>query len=271
MDQYFNSLQHNNLDQRYCHEPIKIILIMHPNKFIARELFGWFHGFKVCTGAQYLSGYIGDDGYKGGWIQKRTEKWEREICVLRKTVEKYIQDGCAVEERAIQLEWIFFATREKRYRTGIFGDRKISAGDLFALSLFVKQKNISPIKGALSTFLLKKNWLGLQNIVTPSKDKYNSLLHVSCKLIGAVKGKRDFSTANYIRAVKGERQDSKKTSMPLMAQNSREWSAIKTPLKNAFYYASNTWVPVWAHRVPRLLVQYPQKRNYAIFMCLLQI
>ena len=34
------------------------------------------------------------------------DKWERYICALRETAEKYPQDSYAAAERAVQLEWI---------------------------------------------------------------------------------------------------------------------------------------------------------------------
>ena len=47
------------------------------------------------------------------------------------------------------------------------------------------------------------------NPVTSVKDKFNSFLCAGVDLIGAVKGEQSFSTADHIRAVKGEMQDNK--------------------------------------------------------------
>ena len=43
-----------------------------------------------------------------------------------------------------------------------------------------------------------------------AQEKYTSSLRASDELIGAVKGKRVFSTADHIQEVKGERRDKKK-------------------------------------------------------------
>ena len=45
--------------------------------------------------------------------------------------------------------------------------------------------------------------MGLQNTVMSAQEKYTSSLRASDELIGAVKGKRVFSTADHIREVKG--------------------------------------------------------------------
>ena len=56
----------------------------------------------------------------------------------------------------------------------------------------------------------KKYRLGLHNPVTSSKEKYNSFLCASGEMIGSVKSKMGFSTANHIQAVKEESPDGKK-------------------------------------------------------------
>ena len=70
-------------------------------------MFGSHHGFRVCTGANYLGGYIGDNESKHNWQRERTLKWEEEISTTRKTVEKYPQESYAAVVHAIQSEWIF--------------------------------------------------------------------------------------------------------------------------------------------------------------------
>ena len=62
---YFKALKHNVPAQGYCPDPTKSILVMHQQNLKAGELFGQRNGFKVCTGARYLGGYIGDDTSKG--------------------------------------------------------------------------------------------------------------------------------------------------------------------------------------------------------------
>ena len=64
-----------------------------------------------------------------------------------------------------------------------------------------------------------------------------------CDLIGAVKGERDFSTANHIRAVKGERQDGKKYWDAVNDAKLQEIVSNQSALKKAFSYAPKTRVP----------------------------
>ena len=68
---------------------------------------------------------------------------------------------------------------------------------------FRKPKTLPPIIGALNTFLLKKSGLVIQKPVTSANEKYNNLLRVRFKPIGAVKGDQDFSNADHVPAVKG--------------------------------------------------------------------
>ena len=90
-------------------------------------MFGSRHGFKVCTGARYPGGYIGDKKSKHDWLKKRTETWERNIGTIRKTVGKHPKESYATVVREIQLKWIFiqwvtnntgdvFAGAEKMFR-----------------------------------------------------------------------------------------------------------------------------------------------------------
>ena len=80
---------------------------MHQDNIESREQLVLSHGFKVCTVARYLGGYIGDDKYKRDWLKKRTETWERNIFTLRKTAGKYTKESYAMVVRLIQSEWIF--------------------------------------------------------------------------------------------------------------------------------------------------------------------
>ena len=83
---------------------------MHPKNIEVGELFGRNCGFKVCTGARYLGGYIGDDVTKGDYIKKRTEKWERDIHVIIKTTDKCPQDIYTALTREVQSGWFFMNT-----------------------------------------------------------------------------------------------------------------------------------------------------------------
>ena len=52
-------------------------------------MFGARHEFKVCTGARYMGGYIGDDESKRDWLRECMLKWEKNISMIRKTEGKY--------------------------------------------------------------------------------------------------------------------------------------------------------------------------------------
>ena len=45
---------------------------MHPENINSKKVFGAHHGFKVCTGACYLGGYIGDYETKCDWPRECT-------------------------------------------------------------------------------------------------------------------------------------------------------------------------------------------------------
>ena len=76
LERYLKSLKHNSPDRGYYTNTTKSILAVHLENLEAGELSGWCHGFKVCKGAHYLGGYIGDDVSKGDWLKKQTEKWD---------------------------------------------------------------------------------------------------------------------------------------------------------------------------------------------------
>ena len=76
--------------------------------------------------------------------------------------------------------------------------------------LFGNFKTLPPVVGALITFPVNKYGLVLNNPVISARDNCTSLLLASCKLICAVIVKWGFSTADHVRAVKGERCDGKK-------------------------------------------------------------
>ena len=61
LKRYFNLLKIHGLAQGYLPDPIKSIMIVHPKNIEAGELFGQCHGFKVCTAAHFIGGYISDD------------------------------------------------------------------------------------------------------------------------------------------------------------------------------------------------------------------
>ena len=54
-----------------------------------------------------IGGYIWDDNTQGDWLKMHTEKWERDICAIRKTANKYPQESYSAVDRVVQSEWIF--------------------------------------------------------------------------------------------------------------------------------------------------------------------
>ena len=89
----------------------------------------------------------------------------------------------------------------------------------------------------------KKCVLGLKNPVTSAKEGHNSSLHASSEMIGDVKGKWDFQLMITSRNLKGRGGTVKNIGMLQMTENSRESSATKARLKNAFYSVTNTRMP----------------------------
>ena len=73
----------------YYTELSKSVLIVRPENLEAGKEFEAYHGFKVCTGARYLGGYIGDDESKRNWMKERTLTWEKNINRISETVWKY--------------------------------------------------------------------------------------------------------------------------------------------------------------------------------------
>ena len=104
---YYSSLKRHGPGRGYYPEPSNSDLIIYTYNIEARNFFGLHHGSKVCTGARYLCGYIGDDKSKRDWLTNCTEMWERNICTISETMGKYPQESYAALVRAIQLDWIF--------------------------------------------------------------------------------------------------------------------------------------------------------------------
>ena len=61
LETYFDSLTCQVPGRGYCPKPSKRVLIIRPENIEAVKFFRARHGFKVCTGARYLGGYIRDD------------------------------------------------------------------------------------------------------------------------------------------------------------------------------------------------------------------
>ena len=64
LENYFDLLTHQGPGRGYHPKPPKSVLIVRPGNNEAGNVFGARHGFKVCMGARYLGGYIGDDESK---------------------------------------------------------------------------------------------------------------------------------------------------------------------------------------------------------------
>ena len=79
---------------------------------------------------------------------------------------------------------------------------------------------------------VKISILDLQNTMTSAKEKYNSLLRASGKLICAVMGEQDFKLPSTFGRLKGIVRTVKTIGMPQMMYNSRYLSATKEPPKN---------------------------------------
>ena len=88
-----------------------------------------------CTSAHYLGGYIGDDKTKGDWLKKCIGNWDREICDLRKTANKY---PCVV-----QSEWIFLQCVTKDTVKSFTGWENFYR-KLFCLVFYLEIKNPPP-------------------------------------------------------------------------------------------------------------------------------
>ena len=66
-------------------------MAVHPENIEAGKLFGVRNEFKVCTGACYFGGNIGNHKYKCNLLKERTATWERNIRMIRKTAGRYPQ------------------------------------------------------------------------------------------------------------------------------------------------------------------------------------
>ena len=102
IETYFDSLKRQGPGQGYYPEPSKSVLIVRPENPEAGKVFGARHGFKVCTGARYIGGYIREDGSKSDWLRECTLTWEKNINTISKTAGKYPQESYAAVVRAIQ-------------------------------------------------------------------------------------------------------------------------------------------------------------------------
>ena len=78
---------------------------------------------------------------------------------------------------------------------------KASRETFLTCILFEKPTTLPSIVRDLSMFPVKKSGLDPQITLKSAKDKYNSLLREICELVGAVKVKRVFPTADHISVI----------------------------------------------------------------------
>ena len=69
----------------------KTFLIFHPDNLQAGISFGNDYGFKICTGARYLGGFIWDEYPKPEWTIVYTAV--KKICMINKNDVKYPQES----------------------------------------------------------------------------------------------------------------------------------------------------------------------------------
>ena len=146
-------------------------MIVHPRNLETDKQFGLRHGLKVCTGTRYIGGFIGDEESKRDWLQDRKSKWENNICTISKTAGKYPQESNLAVVRAIQSERIFLQRVTKNTRYSFAGVEKLLRETFLSCLFFRKSISLPPIVGTLSTILVKKAGLGLQNPVTSADEK----------------------------------------------------------------------------------------------------
>ena len=130
-------------------------------------MFGARHGFRVCMGARYLGGYIGDKKFKHYWLRERTLILEKNINTIGETAGKYPQEIYAAVVREIKSQWIFI--QHVTWDTGdLFAGMEKMIRKTFLPRLFFRK---TKILGDLSTIPDKKDGLGIQNKVTPDQEK----------------------------------------------------------------------------------------------------
>ena len=166
-------------------------------------------------------------------------------------VAKYPQKSYSTVVCTVQSEWIFLKRVIKYMEQKFAGVENFLQETFLPCLFFGKSKTSPPLIGSLSMLPVNKSGMGLHNPVASVKDKYNSLLCLSCKLIGTVTGERAFSNADHVQVVKGERWDGKKywgvvndAKLPGIFSN-------QGAFKNAYSSVPNTWMPVWAYGVLR--------------------
>ena len=72
IETYFELLTRQGPGRGYYPETSKSVWIVHLENLEAGKYFGACHGFKVCTGAHYIGGYIREEKFKIDWLRERT-------------------------------------------------------------------------------------------------------------------------------------------------------------------------------------------------------
>ena len=111
--------------------------------------------------------FIGGEKSKHDWIKDKTSKWEKNSCDHQNSGE-ISRGSYAVVVCAIQSEWIFlqWATKDTGYLFS--GVENIFHETFLPCIFFGKQKSVPPIVETLSTILVNKSGLDLQDLVTLS-------------------------------------------------------------------------------------------------------
>ena len=185
LETYFDSLTLQGLGRGYHPKPTKSELIVRPDNIEAGKMFGVRHRFRVCTGARYLRGYIGDENSKHNRLRDSTMTWEKNINTIRKTAGKYPQESYSAVVCAIQSEWIFIQCLTW-YTGNLFAGVEKMIRETFLPRLFFgKTKTLSHVVGDLSTTPVRKAVMGLLNPVTSAQEKYLSSTRGSAELVRA--------------------------------------------------------------------------------------
>ena len=89
IETYFNFLTCQGPGRGYHPKPSKVVLAVHTENIEAIKVFSKCHGFKVCTGAFYLGGYISNDESNINWMRECMMTWDKNIGTIRKNSGKY--------------------------------------------------------------------------------------------------------------------------------------------------------------------------------------
>ena len=142
------------MPNHYCrfHVPEAEQTLFHPkiNIFTLENIRGYVQipWNSICTAES-------DDKYKGDWLKNWMEKWERDIRVLIKMADKYLQESFSAVDRGGPIGVDISATRNKGYMTGVHG-----AGNFFAKKnlpcVFFKKSPPLPSKRRISKYVAVK-------------------------------------------------------------------------------------------------------------------